>query len=128
MKQDCFYCTKGDTLAKLMIPICQLSVSTLYLNRDQTYKGRCIVAYDDHYTELFQLTPEKLSQYMNDVSIAAKAIHSTCNADKINYAVFGDLVSHLHFHLVPKYQEGKSWGEAFVNSPATPTVWDEDRV
>lgn len=126
MEQHCFYCTKDEHLAKRMIPICQLSVSTLYLNRDQTHKGRCIVALDEHHTELFHLTSEKLSQLMNDVSVAAKAIQSTCHADKINYAVFGDLVSHLHFHLVPKYRGGESWGEAFENSPATPHIWDEE--
>lgn len=126
MNTDCFYCSKDHRLEQLMIPIHNLSISTLYLNRDQTHKGRCIVAMDEHRTELFHLNSEKLFQFMMDVSISAKAIQSACRADKINYAVYGDLVSHLHFHLVPKYEGGTSWGEAFVNNPATKKIWTEE--
>ena len=40
--------------------------------------------------------------------------------DKINYLVLGDLCPHLHIHLVPKYEGGKSWGTIFEMMPEPP--------
>lgn len=114
---DCFYCKKDDQLKSLMIEICNLPSSIFYLNRDQTHKGRCIVAFQSHKRELFELTEHERASFMGDVAIAADAIQKACHPDKINYAIFGDLVSHLHFHLVPKYKGEHEWGDAFVNNP-----------
>ncbi|WP_413306610.1 HIT family protein [Bacillus sp. 1P10SD] len=116
-KTGCFYCDKDEQLTNLMIEISKLPSSILYLNRDQTHKGRCIIAFHSHKRELFELSEVELTAFMKDVSIAAEAIQRAFKADKINYAIYGDLVSHLHFHLVPKYEGGPEWGEAFVNSP-----------
>ncbi len=116
---DCFYCTKDSQLQSRMIEIKSLQASTVYLNRDQAHKGRCIVAFHEHVTELFHLSKQDLHSFMEDISTVGKAIDAAFQPDKINYAIYGDLVSHLHFHLVPKYKEGKNWGEAFDNSPST---------
>lgn len=102
-----------------MIEIAKLKVSTLYLNKDQTHRGRCIIALDKHVNELFHLNKLELHQFMDDVSRAAEIIQTTFKSNKINYAIYGDLVSHLHFHLVPKYEGALEWGEAFNNSPRT---------
>jgi ATP adenylyltransferase len=114
---SCFYCTKDADLEKLMMKSAKLPVSTLYLNKDQTHKGRCIIAFDRHVKELFQLSGIELQQFMQDVSSVAKVLDSTFHPDKLNYGIYGDLVSHLHVHLVPKYKDSPEWGEAFINVP-----------
>ncbi|WP_163538180.1 HIT family protein [Gracilibacillus sp. YIM 98692] len=116
-QHDCFYCIKNQQLHDLMIEVYSNDISTLYLNKDQTHKGRCIVALNEHKNELFELSDDELKQFMKSISNAARAIKEIFHADKINYAIYGDLVSHLHFHLVPKYKGKKEWGEAFINSP-----------
>jgi diadenosine tetraphosphate (Ap4A) HIT family hydrolase len=115
--KNCFYCDKGTELENLMIEVAKLEVSTLFLNKDQTHKGRCIVAFDRHVKELFQLGSNELSLFIKDVSDVAKIIDGTFHPDKLNYGIYGDIVSHLHVHLVPKYQESPEWGDAFINSP-----------
>lgn len=114
---NCFYCTKDQRLKDLMIEVCQLSASTLYLFREQTYRGRCIVAYKGHKRELYELDEKELEIYTKDISKAAYAINKAFSPDKINYATYGDLVSHIHFHLVPKYEGGPKWGDVFELSP-----------
>jgi ATP adenylyltransferase len=114
---SCFYCTKDADLEKLMMKAAKLPVSTLYLNKDQTHKGRCILAFDRHVKEIFQLSGIELQQFMQDVSTVAKVLDSTFHPGKLNYGIYGDLVSHLHVHLVPKYKDSPEWGEAFINVP-----------
>ncbi|MCL1818510.1 MAG: HIT family protein [Spirochaetaceae bacterium] len=116
MKADnCRYCSKGTDLAEV---VADLEVSTLYLVKDQSYKGRCIIALNDHKTELFQLGPEELQAFSRDMARAAKALYEIFKPGKINYAAYGDTYPHVHFHLVPKYDGGKSWGQPFELPPS----------
>jgi diadenosine tetraphosphate (Ap4A) HIT family hydrolase len=113
----CFYCTQDHRLKELMVEVCHLNKSTVYLFKDQTFRGRCVVAYREHYTELFQLAPSDLHEYMDEVAKVAKVIFETLKPQKISYAIFGDLVPHIHYHLVPKYENGPLWGEFFCSKP-----------
>jgi diadenosine tetraphosphate (Ap4A) HIT family hydrolase len=123
--QTCFYCVQDQRLNDLMIEICELTASTLYLFREQTYRGRCIVAYKGHVNELFELTAEERNLFMADVAKAATAIKKAFSADKINYGAYSDKLPHLHFHLVPKYQDGPSWGSTFAMSPEDKVLLQE---
>lgn len=42
----CLYCKNKEKLDSLMIPIAELGVTKLYLFREQTYYGRCVIAYN----------------------------------------------------------------------------------
>lgn len=127
----CFYCSKDQRLDDLMLEVAPLQVSTLYLFKEQTYEGRCIVALNDHVSELFLLNDDHLKLFTEDLSKAAKAIHHTFKPNKINYAAYGDKVTHLHFHLVPKYEDGPQWGQVFEMMPADkkyPEAAEYDRI
>ena len=115
---DCFYCIKDERLTNLMIEICKLEASTLYLFKEQTYKGRCVVAYNGHKSELIDLNDEERSIYMKDVARVAVALSKAFSPDKINYGAYADKMTHLHFHIVPKYKNGPSFGGTFEMSPS----------
>jgi ATP adenylyltransferase len=116
---DCQYCRKDQRLRDLMIELAPLQVSTLYLFKEQTYRGRCIVAYRDHVNELYELPDADLAKFMQDVARAAKAIRTAMGAAKINYGAYSDKMPHLHVHLVPKYVDGPAWGTTFTMMPET---------
>ena len=114
---NCLYCEKRKKLHDLMIEITPLNCSTLYLYKEQTYTGRCVVALNEHKREMYELNKEELASFSRDIARVAYAIKAAFCPDKINYAAFGDMVTHMHFHLVPKYEDGPKWGEAFEISP-----------
>jgi diadenosine tetraphosphate (Ap4A) HIT family hydrolase len=114
---DCLYCRKDQRLTDLMIAITPLQVSTLYLFKEQTYRGRCVVAYNQHVNELYELPEPELARFMQDVARAAKAMKTAFNPAKINYGAYSDKLPHLHMHLVPKYVDGPSWGAPFAMMP-----------
>ena len=43
---ECLYCQNNEALHNLMIEIAPLSVSRVFLFKEQTYHGRCLVAYN----------------------------------------------------------------------------------
>lgn len=123
-RTDCFYCTRNQELADLMIEVCKLPHSTVYLFRNQFFTGRCVVAYNQgHPRELYDLTPAERAGFMDEVAQVAAALDRLFHPDKINYAIFGDKVDHLHFHVVPKYRDNSEWGKPFpVNPDAKKTL------
>lgn len=83
--------------------IAELAVSTAALFPDQGFSGRCLVTLREHYTELFQLTPAMRIAFLEDVSRVAEAISRALNPIKINYALLGNLVPHMHWHIIPRF-------------------------
>ena len=45
----------------------------------------------------------------------AEAVSKFARADKINCAIYGDLVSHFHVHVVPKRKGELQWGRPFTD-------------
>ena len=123
---SCFYCEKDKTLDDLMVKICSLSASEVYLVRNQNFPGRCVVAYKDHKTELFQLTEEERNAYAKDVAVVSKAVYELFRADKLNYAIYGDGVPHLHYHIIPKKKGEYCWGGPFDMNGNPVTLSDEE--
>ena len=114
---DCLYCRQDQRLHDLMLEVASLGVSTLYLFKEQTYKGRCVVAYRGHVNELFELPADEQARFMHDVARTARALKTAFGPAKINYGAYSDKLPHLHFHLVPKYHDGPAWGTTFAMMP-----------
>lgn len=124
--ENCFYCSKNQDLDSLMIKICDLEVSTVYLFKEQTYNGRCNVVYKEHKSEIVDLTEDEVAAFFKDARKVANAIHKAFNPDKINYGAFADTMKHLHLHIVPKYEGGPSWGKTFEMNPQKVLLKDEE--
>lgn len=114
---DCMYCSQDERLQSMMTEICELPHSRVYLFKDQFFRGRCVVAYKKHVSEFFQMSSLERSLFIDDVSRVAEIIHSALHPQKINYLVFGDNVSHMHIHIVPKYKESALWGTPYIANP-----------
>ena len=124
--ENCGYCMRGELLDKFGIYICDLEVSTLILFKEQSKKGRCIVAYKDHVSELVDISDEDRNAFFADVAKVARALHSVFHPDKVNYGAYGDTGCHLHMHLVPKYNGGDEWGSTFQMNPDKVYLTDEE--
>jgi len=123
---DCLYCRKDQRLNDLMIEVAPLRVSTLYLFKEQTHPGRCVVAYRGHVNELFELPDSEVAVFMQDVAHAARVIKAAFDPAKINYGAYSDKLPHLHFHLVPKYVDGPAWGTTFAMMPEPKHLLSEE--
>ncbi len=115
--KDCLYCQNNETLHDLMIEVKKLNVSRVFIFKEQTYHGRCLVAYNGHVDDLNLLTDEERNAFMADVANVTRAMQKVFNPDKINYGAYSDTLSHLHFHLIPKYKGGPDFGGVFQMNP-----------
>lgn len=123
---NCAYCMQGDMVKKFAWPVCEMNTCFLYVFREQSKPGRCVLAHKKHVSELIDLSDEERNAFFTDVAIAARAIHKVFQPDKLNYGAYGDTGAHLHFHLCPKYRGGDEWGGTFQMNSGKVVFSDEE--
>lgn len=123
-------CTEacGAVFLAAELRIAELSVSTAFLYPDQAFRGRCLLTLREHYTELFQLTPAVRTALMEDVSRIAEALFRALNPIKMNYDLLGNLVPHIHWHVIPRFREDGMYPKpTWAGQPAPITLAATER-
>ena len=91
--------------------VAKLGVSTWYLPRNQQYRGHGILVFDPrHATRLDQLTADEWAAYAVDLQRVVRGIASVCRPDHMNVESLGNVMPHLHWHVVPRYKDDGRWG------------------
>ena len=115
----CPLCAPRPTADRFKIEIAQLSVSTLYLDRDQQFHGYSVLIFDPrHATGIEQLTPEEYESFMRDLQRSAKAVAAAFHRHLMNYASLGNGIPHVHWHIIPRYEGDPRWGYPVWTRPA----------
>lgn len=117
MPQNCLYCKNKAVLDELMLKIADLEVSTLYLFKEQSHPGRCVVAYKDHIGHQYDIPQDEWLKFMLDTRRAAKAIDKVFHPTRVNFGAYSDGLDHAHWHLVPKYKGEFEFGGVFEMNP-----------
>ena len=112
--------------------IAELREGILYLHTDQFFPGWSVLVLRRHATELFDLERDERARLMDEVSDVAQALKLAFDARKVNYALFGNLVPHVHWHLIPRLPTDPAPLEpvfAVSHQPLTiPTIERADRI
>ena len=98
--------------------VAPLSVSSLYLAKNQTYRGQCVLIFDlRHAARPDQLTAGEWAAFCADLYIAQNAVVSVTQPDHINVESLGNVVPHLHWHIIPRYVGDPRWGMPIWTTP-----------
>lgn len=87
------------------------------LVEDPDYPGFCRVILNRHVSEMTDLDAATRQRLMRVVFAAEQALRELMQPAKINLASLGNMVAHLHWHVIPRFAEdkhfpGSVWGEA----------------
>ena len=72
---------------------------------DGAYPGFCRVIWNDHVKEMTDLVPAERSELMMTVCKVEAIIRDIMQPDKINLASLGNVVPHLHWHIIPRFAD-----------------------
>jgi methyltransferase (TIGR00027 family) len=96
----------------------QLSVSSLYLTKNQTYRGQCQLIFDSrHVARVDQLSQPEWTSLAADLFTAQQAITRIVTPDHVNVESLGNVVPHLHWHIIPRYVGDAMWGAPIWRVP-----------
>jgi diadenosine tetraphosphate (Ap4A) HIT family hydrolase len=120
-------------------PLCQPSLHDILwqddfcrvvLLNDADYPAYCRVELLAHIKEMTDLTPADRARTMKVVFAVETAIREIIQPDKINLASLGNKTPHMHWHVVPRFENDRHfpnshWGEALrpnTHAPLSNTV------
>jgi diadenosine tetraphosphate (Ap4A) HIT family hydrolase len=98
--------------------VVSLTVSTWYLPYNQTYRGHGVLVFDPrHAIRIDQLSADEWAAYAADLQFVVRAIVGVCKPDHVNVESLGNLMPHLHWHVIPRYKHDWRWGAP---------IWEQD--
>jgi diadenosine tetraphosphate (Ap4A) HIT family hydrolase len=98
--------------------VAPLSVSSLYLAKNQTYRGQCTLVFDlRHAARPDELSTEEWLAFCADLYAAQRAVVTVTTPDHINIESLGNVVPHLHWHIIPRYVGDARWGMPIWTTP-----------
>ncbi|MBK9244381.1 MAG: HIT family protein [Burkholderiales bacterium] len=81
------------------------------LVEDSGYPGYCRVIWQAHVAEMTDLSPADSSRLMAVVLAVEDALRDVLRPAKINLASFGNVVPHLHWHVIPRFADDPHFPE-----------------
>jgi len=99
------------------------------LVNDPDLPGFCRVIWNHHVAEMSDLTYGEREHLMTLVFAVEEVIRHVMHPDKVNLATLGNMVPHIHWHVIPRYKNdaffpGSAWSARIQEVAISPL---EDR-
>ena len=78
---------------------------------DPHYPGFCRVIWNHHVREMTDLEPRQQAMLMRVVFAVESVVRALFSPDKINLASFGNMVPHVHWHVIPRWKNDRHFPE-----------------
>ncbi len=94
----------------------------IILVNDPDLPGFCRVIWNRHVAEMTDLSYGEREHLMTLVFAVEEAIRHVMHPDKVNIAALGNMVPHIHWHVIPRYQDdafypGSAWSKRVQETP-----------
>ncbi len=87
------------------------------LGENQFYKGYSLLLYRFHVEQLHELTPKEVEVFLQDMYSIGKELFEKLHPVRINYAILGNTLPHLHAHIIPRYADDSNPHHSIWNTP-----------
>jgi diadenosine tetraphosphate (Ap4A) HIT family hydrolase len=77
----------------------------IVLVNDPDLPGFCRIIWNYHVAEMTDLTGGERGHLMDLVFVVEEAVRHVMHPDKINMASLGNMVPHIHWHIIPRFKD-----------------------
>ena len=103
------------------VPVGDFPLCRLLLSNDSQYPWFILVPRRADISEVFQLSEVDQAQLWRETTMLSKTLQGLFNADKMNVAALGNVVSQLHMHVIVRHQGDIAWpAPVWGKYPAVP--------
>lgn len=113
---------------ELYNPVSVLNVSNVGMYNDARHPGRLIVTLRRHCEHFDQLRPNTMGMFMYDVQKCAGILRRIEGVERVNIAILGNKVPHVHAHIIPRYATEPNLGRSPWEDAAPLTELSEERT
>jgi diadenosine tetraphosphate (Ap4A) HIT family hydrolase len=97
--------------------VADLDMSRLRLAANQWVPGYSVLVCKRHVREPYELTREDRALFFEDLMRVGRALERALHPVKMNFEILGNLVPHLHCHVLPRY-----YGDPAPGQPIDPNA------
>jgi diadenosine tetraphosphate (Ap4A) HIT family hydrolase len=113
--------------------VTRLKSSSWYLPQNQLYRGHGVLVFDPrHATRLDELDVGEWQAYAADLHRVATVIVAVCKPDHLNVESLGNVMPHLHWHVIPRYKNDGRWRQPIwaqdVNAQPERRLAEDERI
>ena len=97
---------------------------------DPDLPGFCRVIWNHHVPEMTDLSYGEREHLMSLVFVVEEAIRQVMKPAKVNLAALGNMVPHIHWHVIPRFTDDAFFPGSVWSSRArepSPSILDERR-
>jgi diadenosine tetraphosphate (Ap4A) HIT family hydrolase len=108
------------------VPVGDFPLSRLLLSNDSQYPWFILVPRRADISEVFQLSEADQAQLWSETNFLSQTLLRLFNADKMNVAALGNVVSQLHMHVIVRHKTDVAWpAPVWGKHPAVPYSADQ---
>lgn len=74
---------------------------------DRDYPGLCRVVWNEHVREMTDLSGPDREHLWTLINVVESGLRDMLEPDKINLASLGNVVPHLHWHVIPRWHDDR---------------------
>lgn len=123
-KEICHFCHRWENEPELRIA--EFEYSCLMLNRDQYFTGYCFLFAKEHLTDFARLDATLQHGMIDEMTRVANVLQTIFSPDKINYELLGNMVPHIHWHIVPRFITDQLWPRPIWSEPHAEKILTPD--
>lgn len=91
---------------------------------DPDLPGFCRVIWNHHIAEMTDLSYGEREHVMTLVFAVEEAVRHVMHPDKVNVVSLGNMVPHIHWHIIPRYKDdaffpGSAWSQRTQETSAS---------
>ena len=101
-REDCALCREDGGVVLWRDGFCRVVAVD-----DSDYPGFCRVILERHAREMTDLAPDEQQHLMRVVLQVEAVLRDALAPDKVNLASLGNVVPHLHWHVIPRYRDDR---------------------
>lgn len=90
---------------ELFNPVASLKLSDWGMYNDARFPGRSILSLRSHHSYEEEVPTATMRAFITEIQQVAKVIKTVTGCERVNIALLGNTVHHVHAHLIPRYPE-----------------------
>ncbi|MGH8903525.1 MAG: HIT family protein [Egibacteraceae bacterium] len=106
----CAFCSLITDAERNDTFLCSLDSAVAFVSLNQAYPGWSLVVLKNHYEDVLAIPESEFMDFNRGMRMVAKAIQQAFESPRINYAILGNEVPHVHWHIIPRYPDDPNWG------------------
>ncbi|MFQ5620974.1 MAG: HIT family protein [Candidatus Nanoarchaeia archaeon] len=94
----------------------------LLVDDKQPTLGSALLVVNRNIAKVSDLTKDEAAEYKVIVRDFEEAVRNAFNPDEFYYLLSGNIESHVHWHMVPRYKTDRRFGDRLWNDESYPNL------